>query len=462
MLTIPTYYYGDIPIEVWEYPAFVLLLIGIWLVAGFIRRSRIRSAPEYRYFLWGLWAKVAGGLGFGIIYIFYYKGGDTIGYFSSAYAYCELFWYNFGDFLHAYFGPVKQETLSVFSQKTGEPLGYMFFNRQTRTVFKLIVPLMLFTGKSYFITGLLMSVITYSGVWSLYRMTVRYFPGINGKLAIAILFMPSVVFWGSGISKDSLTLAGTCFFLSSTGSLIDRRPGVLQHVILLAISAGLIVLIKPYILLILLPGTILWITFRRISLIRNALIRYSVVPFSYLIIIGGSYGALSLLGGSLGKFSIDKALETAAITQRDLKQDYYQGNSFDIGEFEPTPLGVAGKAVPAIIAGLYRPFIWESRNVVMWISALENTLVLSLTLLIIFRLNPFRAYQVVSGHPFLLCGFIFSLLFAFMIGLTTSNFGALVRFRIPLVPLYMTVLMVLFQTLRQRSGGLTRPNIRHR
>ena len=30
-----------------------------------------------------------------------------------------------------------------------------------------------------------------------------------------------------------------------------------------------------------------------------------------------------------------------------------------------------------------------------------------------------------------------------MIGLTTSNFGALVRFRIPIIPLYMASVMVL-------------------
>jgi len=451
MLTIPTFYYGDIPIEVWEYPAFVLLLIIIWLISGLIRRKHISHSPEYRYFIWGLWAKIAGGVGFGIIYIFYYKGGDTIGYFSCAYSYCELFWYNFRDFLHAWFGPIKQETLSVFSHKTGEPLGYMYYNDQTRVVFKMIVPLMLISGKSYFITGVLISVLTYTGIWRLYRMSVRLFPGMNGKLAIAILFMPSVAFWGSGISKDSFTLAGACFFITSVGALIERRQAIIRHVFLMIFSAWIIVLIKPYILLILLPGTLVWLMFGRISRIRNTLIRYSIVPLSYFIIIGGSYGLLSLLGGSLGKFSMDKALQTAAITQRDLKQEYYKGNSFDIGEFEPSLSGVARKTLPAIGAGLFRPFLWESRNAVMLISSAENTFILILTLIVLIRLNPLRTFTEISGHPFLLCAAIFSLLFAFMIGLTTSNFGALVRFKIPLVPLYMTVLMVLYSRIPKRN-----------
>jgi hypothetical protein len=443
-MTIPTYYYGDIPIEAWEFPAFFLLMIGVWLISGYIRRQRIATQPEYKYFLYGLWAKILGGLGFGVIYIFYYRGGDTIGYFASAYAYCELFYYNTSDFFLAYFGPVKQETLSLFSQKTGEPLGYMYFNDQTRVVIKLVVPFLLLAKKSYFIAGALISILTYTGAWRLYQTFVRHFPGNEKKFAIAILFMPSVVFWGSGISKDSFTLAGACFVLSSVSRIIEKKGNLVWNVIVLLIAAWVVMLIKPYILLILLPGTLIWILYSRIRKIRNALIRYSVVPFTYVIVIGGSYGILSALGGSLGKFSIDKALETASITQRDLKQDYYQGNSFDIGEFEPTIAGVAGKFVPATIAGLYRPYLLESRNVVMLLSGLENLFILLLTIYVVLRVNWIKIYTVISDHPILMCSFIFSILFAFLIGLTTANFGAMVRFKIPLVPLYVSTMMVLY------------------
>jgi len=448
---IPTFYYGNIPIEPWEIPAFLILMIVVWLISGTVRRRQIKQHSEYTYFLWGLWAKIAGGIFFGLIYIFYYRGGDTIGYFSSAYSYCELFHYNLNDFWTAYFGPVSQETLSVFSSKTGEPLGYMYFNDQTRVVIKLLVPFMLVSGKSYFISGALVSILTYTGAWRLYQTFVRCFPGHQKNLALAILFMPSVVFWGSGISKDSYTLAGSCFFLSTISLLIDRKGSLIWNVIILLLSAGLIILIKPYILLILLPGTLTWILYSRIQNIRNSLLRYSIVPFTYLAVIMGSYGILSALGGSFGKFSIDKALETAVVSQRDLKQEYYEGNSFDIGEFEPTLTGVFSRFPAATIAGLFRPYLWESRNIVMLLSGLENFLILIITLYVLFRLKWSVIYSIISHHPILLCSFVFSILFAFMIGLTTSNFGALVRFKIPLVPLYMsTILLLLSQTKRLR------------
>jgi len=441
-MSIPTYYYGNIPIDIWEFPALILLLISVWLISVSMQRTHIRSQPEYRYFLYGLWAKVIGGIAFGLIYIFYYQGGDTIGYFASAYAYCELFWYNTADFFTAYFGPVSQETLSVFSHKTGEPLGYMYFNDQTRLVIKLLVPFMLLANKSYFIAGALISVLTYAGIWRLYQAFVLHFPGREKALAVAILFMPSVVFWGSGISKDSFTLSGTCFVLSSMSRIIRGQGRMTWNILTLLLSIWVVVLIKPYILLILLPGILVWLLYSRIQKIRNALIRYSVAPLTYMIVIGGSYAILTLLGDSLGKFSLEKALQTASITQRDLKQDYYAGNSFDIGDFNPTLVGIAGKFVPATIAGLYRPYLWESRNAVMLLSALENLFILGLTIYALFRVSWFRIYTTIADQPILMCSILFSILFAFLVGLTTSNFGALVRFKIPLVPLYMSTLMV--------------------
>jgi hypothetical protein len=67
-----------------------------------------------------------------------------------------------------------------------------------------------------------------------------------------------------------------------------------------------------------------------------------------------------------------------------------------------------------------------------------------LTLYVLIRVNWIKIYTVISDHPILMCSFIFSILFAFLIGLTTANFGALVRFKIPLVPLYVSTMMVLF------------------
>lgn len=456
---VKTYTYGKIPIEIWEFPALLMLLIFIFFIAGYIKRSKLPNKPEYKYFLWGLWAKVIGGLFFAGVYIFYYGQADTTSYYECALAYANMFFHNFSDFLVVYLGGGTEEIKSIFTGDTGSPMWYMFSDDKTRMVIKLLVPLLIIGGKSYFITTVLVSTLTYSGLWSLYRMFVRYFPEFKRNLALGILFMPSVIFWGGGILKDSFTLAATCYFIVATNRFIMKEGNVVGRVILLLASGFVIVSIKPYILIILLPGTMVWFFASRIRKIKNKFFRYVIVPFIYIFVIGGTYGVLTTLSDSLGKFAPEKALQTAVVIQQDLKQEYYDGNSFDIGEFEATPLSILAKAPLAIEAGLFRPYLWESRNVVMLFSGLENTVILLLTLAVVILLvmslsKGTGLVAFFAGHPLLLYSLTFSLLFAFMIGVTTSNFGALVRFKIPLIPLYMACIIILLGHLRVRRSQL--------
>jgi hypothetical protein len=145
----------------------------------------------------------------------------------------------------------------------------------------------------------------------------------------------------------------------------------------------------------------------------------------------------------MSKFSIDRALETAAETNYDLKQDYYGGSSFDIGDFDGTVQGMFKLFFPAVNAGLFRPYIWEGRSVVLLLAGLENFFLLAFTLYILYRTKIIGAFKIISQNSLILFCVIFSILFAFMIGLTTSNFGALVRFKIPLLPFLVSSLFMI-------------------
>lgn len=425
------------------------VLVAVFLIGGMIKRRGMKKYPYYSYFLWGLWAKIIGGLFFGIIYIFYYGQGDTTSYYECAISFHRLLFHNPGNFLEAYLGPGTLEIKSLFDSVSGEPIWYIFADDKTRFVVKLIVPLMAICGGSYFITTVFISIITYGGLWSMYMMFCKYFPSHYRLLAIGILFMPSVIFWGSGIMKDSFTMAATCYFIVITDRIINSKGSLVVNVLLLLFNAYMIVSLKPYIIIILLPGTLVWFFYHRLMHIRNTLLRVLSIPIIYLVIFGGSYIILRSLDEELGKFGLINALETASVIQHDLKQSYYDGNSFDIGEFEPTPGGVVSKLPIATTAGLFRPFLWESRNAVMLISGIENLFVLVLTIVVLFRTKLKTWKYLLSTKPLILYSLIFSFLFAFMVGLSTSNFGALVRYRIPLIPTYMATMLVLYGYMRQ-------------
>ena len=440
---IYTYTYGYIPVEMWEYPAF-LLLVGIFSMWGY-RQKKIheKDNPSYRYFLPAMGIKIFGGLAFALIYILYYGGGDTTNYYESALPFVNLFWENPGHFFQIYFGGGTAELRSLFTHDTGYPMGTYFFNDRTRSMVKLLVPVLMISGKSYFIATLWFSVLTFGGLWRLYQMFRRYFPTIDNKLAIAVLFMPSVVFWGSGIIKDSVSLTATCFFIDATNDFTLKRSTWPSKMFRMLLSAVIIIAVKPYILIVLLPGTLIWFFYTRIKQIKNKYFRTVIVPVTYAVILISSYAILTSLSSSLGKFAPEKALQTAVVTQQDLKQEYYKGNTFDIGEFDASYSSLAMKFPVATAAGLYRPFLWESNNAVMLLSGLENALIMFLTIWVIVAVKWRKLTYLIREYPIILYSLVFSVLFAFMIGITTANFGALVRFKIPLIPLYMASIMVL-------------------
>ena len=133
------------------------------------------------------------------------------------------------------------------------------------------------------------------------------------------------------------------------------------------------------------------------------------------------------------------------MTQQDLKQDYYNGSSFDIGSFEPTIAGMMSKVPAAMAVGLFRPYVWEARNIVMVASGLENLLYLCLVAFLTYKIvrSPRRFFALLGNYPiltFLLCYVLF---FSVMVGLSTSNFGALVRFKIPFMSSYLALILIL-------------------
>ncbi|PCH92406.1 MAG: hypothetical protein COB85_08170, partial [Bacteroidetes bacterium] len=198
----------------------------------------------------------------------------------------------------------------------------------------------------------------------------------------------------------------------------------------------------------------LWGAFENLKRIKSTVLKFVLAP---IVIFGFGFGGMFVMGslaGSMGKFSVETSLERAAITQQDLKRAAYGGNTFDIGDFEPTIAGVMAKAPLAINAGLFRPYLWEARNPFMLLSGLENTFLLLASIFLIIKLKPVRIIKILGSNPYILFAMLFSIFFAFTIGLSTSNFGSLVRYKIPIIPFYVSSLVIMLGYERQLRKNL--------
>lgn len=276
---------------------------------------------------------------------------------------------------------------------------------------------------------------------------------MSKQFAIAILFIPSVVFWGSGILKDTITFSAACWFTYSFYKLFAKRERMFFNTLYLIISSYLLVEIKPYILFALLPGTLIWLLYDKIVKIKSFFVKVIIAPVLIVVFVGVGYFIFNSMGSLLGDYSPEKVLETAVITQEDLTRSYQYGqNYYDIGKFDASVSGIISKVPVAITAALFRPFLWEARNPVMLLSAIENTLILGLTIWLLLKLRIIGIFRLIGRHPLIIFALSFSLFFAFGVGLSTANFGALVRYKIPAIPFFVSALFILKYFHDQRAN----------
>ncbi len=431
------------------YP-FEWVMLGIYMlvimgVSFYIQITHIKRDRIYRYYTSAVFAKVISAVAFCLIYIYYYKGGDTVSYFETSRALLNLGMKNPGNFLKEIVQTPSVPNYFLFDRVTGYPWSYMFYDHQTWFVAKLLTPILVISFKSYLVSTVMLSWLSFIGTWKLFKLLVRYYPNLEGRMAFCMLFVPSVLFWGSGILKDTITFAAVCWIIIGIDGVFISKIKRLRNLFILILSTWVLLSIKPYILISLLPGAFVWILYNRISKARSKFLKYSAIPLIYLSSFFIVYVTLSAFGDRLGKFSVKKMLVTASITQKDLKQDYYHGSSFDIGDYDPTITGMLSKVPAAITVGLFRPFLWEARNPVMIASGLENFsfLLLAIGVVVGFFFKMKKFFKIILENPFLIFLLSYTIFFSLLVGLSTSNFGALVRFKIPFLPFFVCALVLM-------------------
>jgi hypothetical protein len=434
-------------VDLWE---FLLLPIYIGVILGVSYFTAPKA--DRRIFLWAMAARMGGALFFASIYLFYYKGGDTLAYFTTAKPFVNLFLKQPASALEALFSPYSLEHYLRFDADTGYPLKYIYMDSQTFTVSRIITPFLLVSGNGYLLATVLLSAVSFIGPWKLYGVFKDAFPD-RRIAAISALFIPSVVFWGTGISKDTVTFTSAMYFIHGFYYTFIKRNIKIGRILGSLLALYLVIAIKPYIFIALLPGIVLWLLSSPIANLKNAWLRRFTIPI--IAVISSLFFVLIFqqINDLLGVYAADQILEKALVTQDDLKRDYYGGNTFDIGEIDPSFAGVLAKFPIATLYGLYGPTLLTIRNIIMLFSALENTILLALTLRILFTFRFRRIIAVMMDNHILLFSIVFVLLFAFSIGFTTPNYGAMVRFKIPLLPFFVYFLLVMYEKIKPSQSN---------
>lgn len=424
-----------------------------------VSRRYVRVWPEYKFYRKALFIKIFGGVVFGLLYVFYYGGGDTTNYYDSAAAYVNLAFKDFDKFVEAYFyHHTDQEIGDYFNSDTGVPI-YRFSDVSATFTTRFYVPLVFVSCYSFVGTSILAAVLSFTGLWKLYRVFVHVFPDIKDKLFISVFCIPSVFFWGSGVMKDSIVISAIGWYVYGFYLFFIMKKRKARYIFYLLVASYLMISIKPYVLFALLPGSIIWLSNDYALRFSNSTMRKIFTPVIVSIGFLLAIFALRQLDDVLGLYKLETVAERASIVNKDLKMDYYGGKSFDIGDYDPSLAGMLSVAHKAVFAALFRPTLLDTQNVVMVLSGLENLYLLIFTVVLLWRLKLFGLFVLVSKNPLLLFSFMFAVFFAFSVGVSISNFGSLVRLRIPALPFFVSALFILRYLYDKGKIGMPRMRI---
>lgn len=416
-----------------------LYLMAIYLIAYFVR-GLVADTNTRRYFIPALTVKIIGAISVGLIYQFYYGGGDTFNYFNNS----KQVWEAFKDSPSLGLSLIFADNQYTSANFQYASLMYFFHDTSSYFVVRVAGLFDIFTLHTYSATAVLFAVFSFSGLWAMYRGFYGLFKHLHFEFALAIFFVPSVFFWGSGILKDTLTLGALGWATYAAIRIFIHRKGfIIPHILLFMLACYAVYTIKIYILLCFFPALILWIFLSWRKKIPSAMLRVLMTPIILAISLALGYFALVVVGEDHKRYSLEALGQTAEITANYL---YYVsekqgGSSYTLGDFDYSATGMIKKLPLAINVTLFRPYLWEAKNPIMLLSALESLALLIFTIVILVRSKFLLALKKID--PTITFCLVFAISFAFAVGFSTYNFGSLVRYKIPLIPFYLIGLFIL-------------------
>lgn len=419
-------------------------LIIIFLISHYIKKKKIDDNPAYQYYVYGLFASIAGAIALGLVYNFYYQGGDTTGYYRSSESLVNVMLTDFRGYIRLMSGDMSPEALSAFTAQTG---GSWYTHDPGAFAIVRITSIFTFLGfKNYFTASILFAWFFYIGYWKLYLLFCHFYPKYYKQLAIPILFFPSVLFWGSGILKDTVTLAALSWFIYAVYFGIIKRKLLFANILAIITFGYVLLMVKPYIIVALTPGLAIWAGWYYLRKIDNPIMKFVVSPLVLMLFLFVGIWGLSLFRDSLGMYgSIEGIIQKAIVTYEDhLRYEQYGTNFYDLGQFDGTLINFLSKTPTAVIAGLFRPFVWEAETTFVLLSAIENALLFIFIVYVIIKNRIIRFIRLASREPLVIFSLCFAFIFAFAVGISSANFGALVRLKIPLIPFFVASFVVIF------------------
>ncbi|MEO6358440.1 MAG: hypothetical protein ABIU77_06645 [Ferruginibacter sp.] len=388
------------------------------------------------------------------LYHFYYGYSDSQTYFNGSQEIWHAAKENPMYGLELIFKPV--EKCSIGAQKYAIQLANPIQNGSTIAIFKIAGFLGLFCFGTYIPISLFFSLLAFIGTWRIFKVFYTLYPEYHKSIAAGCLFAPSALLWGTNILKDPLCMYALGLCITTLYSIIQRKI-TLVNLIEFLIGSVILLLIKEYIFYIFLLAVLITLVVMYKS--QHSLIRIIFRFFTILFLLAGiiwAYSNIQFLGNLVYTNFTGSAINIQN-AQAALTEEGASGYSIpDVTDF--SLWGIIRTYLLSLNVALFRPYVWEVRNPLMLLNAMESLTVLLLTIYLLVKTKLTGFFKFSLQNSFLFFALTFSLLIAPLAGFVSFNFGTLVRYKFPAVPLFYTYLLLLFDTINKKLNSMSKFN----
>lgn len=415
-------------------PSVVVVVLGVaWMFAAITRFS-----GGERTWVWlGFFGHLAGAIGNVAITRYVYRGGDMLEYHHLGSLFSRLLFENFARYAPQMLSYIGQQEVA-FAQGigySGTPTGSMI----GLSAFVLFIV----GGSSLFAACLLMGTLAHFAQLAIYRALRRDIPSeLRPRAAAVCLTLPSVVFWTSGLVKESVVMIGLGLLVSGMVQVVrDRRWG--RGLPLCALGMVPLAFIKPYVLFAFFIAAAWWTYMNAIGgdgRIAKVLSR----PLVLVSTAAGVAIGLTVLGLLFPRFALDNIAEEAARLQHFGTVRAGTGSNYEFGDTtQNTAQAQLSFAPLGLLYALVRPVPFEVHNPMMLVNSIE-TGVLTCFLFLSLRRKGLQGFwsALTQSHVLSFC-VTFVIVFGAAVGIATTNVGTLSRYRVPMMPFYALALFLM-------------------
>jgi hypothetical protein len=277
----------------------------------------------------------------------------------------------------------------------------------------------LFSFGNYYVNVIFYSFLSLFGPMAIYKVMKDVFPSQKIPVLIASFLIPSFLYWTSGLHKEGFIFLGISLLIYHFyfGFKEGRFPA--YRIFLILFSLGLILILRNFLILPLLPPLIAWMVSQKLKF--KPVFVYTVVFALFLTLF---FTAKYFIPGiDLPQSVVTKQQEFIALGGH---------SSVAVNELKPTFTSFLVNAPQAFSLSMLRPFPSDVRHLLSLAAALEIAVILLFFLVFLFwRKNG------ITLSPVLLFCLFFSVGVLFMIGYSVNNLGAIVRYRSIVFPLLL-------------------------